>query len=230
MDRLICGDVGYGKTEVAHPRRLQGGDGRQAGGGAGAHDGAGRAALPHLPRAHGGLPGARGVALALRTAQGADSASSPTCSAGAVDIVIGTHRILSQDVKFKNLGLVIIDEEQRFGVKQKESFKQLQANVDLLTMSATPIPRTLHMALSGLREMSLINTPPEGRMPVRTLAMEADDEVLREAILRELDRDGQVFVLHNRISSIYHVAEHIRSVVPQARVEVAHGQMAGRRA
>ncbi len=142
-----------------------------------------------------------------------------------MDILIGTHRLLSQDVKFKDLGLVIVDEEQRFGVKQKERFKQFKASVDIISMSATPIPRTLHMALSGLREMSLINTPPEGRMPVRTLAMEADDEVLREAILRELDRDGQVFVLHNRISSIHHVAEHLRQVVPQARVAVAHGQM-----
>ncbi len=223
-DRLICGDVGYGKTEVAIRAAFKAVmDGKQV---------AVLVPTTVLASQHFRTFRERVAAYPVRVALLSRSVSrkeqtkvAADVNGGAVDILIGTHRILSQDVKFKQLGLIIIDEEQRFGVKQKEHFKKLAPGVDILTMSATPIPRTLHMALSGLREMSLINTPPEGRMPVRTLAMEADDEVLREAILRELDRDGQVFVLHNRISSIYHVAERIRGVVPQARVAVAHGQM-----
>ncbi|HEY3376539.1 MAG TPA: transcription-repair coupling factor [Armatimonadota bacterium] len=225
MDRLVCGDVGFGKTEVAIRAAFKAVmDGKQV-----------AVLVPTTVLASQHYRNFRERMAAFPVRVELLSRSVPRREqtriigdviGGAVDVIIGTHRILSQDVKPKNLGLVIIDEEQRFGVKQKERFKQLKENVDVLLMSATPIPRTLHMALSGLREMSVINTPPEGRMPVRTLAMEADDEVLREAILRELDRDGQVFVLHNRISSIYHVAEHIRQVVPQARVEVAHGQMA----
>ncbi len=223
-DRLICGDVGYGKTEVAIRAAFKAiMDGKQV---------AVLAPTTVLAAQHFRTFRERMAAFPIRVEllsravpRREQTRIIADLTGGAVDLVIGTHRILSQDIKFKGLGLAIIDEEQRFGVKQKERFKQLNPGVDLLTMSATPIPRTLHMALSGLREMSLINTPPEGRMPVRTLALEADDEVLREALLRELDRDGQVFVLHNRISSIYHVAEHIRRVVPQARVDVAHGQM-----
>ncbi|HOS42473.1 MAG TPA: transcription-repair coupling factor, partial [Armatimonadota bacterium] len=224
-DRLICGDVGYGKTEVAIRAAFKAVmDGRQV---------AVLAPTTVLAAQHYRTFRERVAAFPVRVAllsRGVPRQEQHRLVheivGGAVDIVIGTHRILSQDVVYKNLGLVIIDEEQRFGVKQKEHFKKLAPGVDLLTMSATPIPRTLHMALAGLREMSLITTPPEGRMPVRTLAMEADDEVLREAILRELDRDGQVFVLHNRVSSIEHVAQHIRRLVPQARVAVGHGQMA----
>ncbi len=223
-DRLICGDVGYGKTEVAIRAAFKAVmDGKQV---------AVLAPTTVLAAQHYRNFRERVAAFPVRVALLSRSVSRQEQNrivhevvGGAVDIVIGTHRILSQDVIFKNLGLVIIDEEQRFGVKQKEHFKKLLPGVDILTMSATPIPRTLHMALSGLREMSLINTPPEGRMPVRTLAMEADDEVLREAILRELDRDGQVFILHNRVSSIEHIARHIRRIVPQARVAVGHGQM-----
>ena len=224
MDRLICGDVGYGKTEVALRAAFKA-----------IMDGAQVAVLAPttvLASQHFRTFRERLAAFPVRVELLSRSVPkkeqtkiAADLAAGAVDLVIGTHRLLSKDVTFKQLGLVIIDEEQRFGVKQKEKFKQLNPGVDIITMSATPIPRTLHMALSGLREMSLINTPPEGRMPVRTLALEADDEVLREAILRELDRDGQVFLLHNRIQSIYHVAEHVRQTVPQARVEVAHGQM-----
>ena len=223
-DRLICGNVGYGKTEVAIRAAFKAVmDGKQV---------AVLVPTTVLASQHYRTFQERMAAFPIRVAllsrtvpRREQTKTAAAVSEGTVDILIGTHRLLSQDVKFKDLGLVIVDEEQRFGVKQKERFKQMKADVDVLTMSATPIPRTLHMALSGLRELSLINTPPEGRMPVRTLAMEADDEVLREAILRELDRDGQVFVLHNRIASIYHVAEHLRQVVPQARVEVAHGQM-----
>jgi transcription-repair coupling factor (superfamily II helicase) len=225
MDRLVCGDVGYGKTEVAIRAAFKAVmDGMQV---------AVLAPTTVLAAQHFRNFRERMAAFPVRV--GLLSRAVPRqeqnrivgeVNGGAADIVIGTHRILSKDLVFKNLGLVIVDEEQRFGVKQKEHFKALAPNVDFLTMSATPIPRTLHMALSGLREMSLINTPPEGRMPVRTLAMEADDEVLREAILRELDRDGQVFVLHNRVSTITQVANRIRTIVPQARVEVGHGQMA----
>ncbi len=224
MDRLLCGDVGYGKTEIALRAAFKAVmDGKQV---------AVLAPTTVLAAQHfrtfrerlAAYP-ARVALLSRGVTRHEQARILGELAGGAIDIVIGTHRILSKDLKFKALGLVIIDEEQRFGVKQKERFKQHLASVDLLTMSATPIPRTLHMTLAGLREMSLITTPPEGRMPVRTLALEADDEVLREALLRELDRDGQVFFLHNRISSIYHVAEHIRTVVPQARVEVAHGQM-----
>ena len=224
MERLVCGDVGYGKTEVALRAAFKA-----------IMDGAQVAVLAPttvLAAQHFRTFRERLAAFPIRVellSRAVPKREQTKIAAdllgGAVDLVIGTHRLLSKDVGFKNLGLVIIDEEQRFGVKQKERFKQLNAGVDIITMSATPIPRTLHMALSGLRDMSLINTPPEGRMPVRTLALEADDEVLREAILRELDRDGQVFLLHNRIQSIYHVAEHVRGVVPQARVEIAHGQM-----
>ncbi|MHB9133863.1 MAG: transcription-repair coupling factor [Armatimonadota bacterium] len=225
MDRLICGDVGYGKTEVAIRAAFKAVmDGKQV---------AVLVPTTVLASQHFRNFRERVAAFPVRVELLSRSVSRrdqtrivADLAGGAVDIVIGTHRILSQDIKFKDLGLVVIDEEQRFGVKQKERFKGMKQSVDVITMTATPIPRTLHMALSGLREMSLINTPPEGRMPVRTLALESDDDTLREAILRELDRDGQVFVLHNRISSIFHIAEHIHQVVPQARVDVAHGQMA----
>ncbi|MEI6520714.1 MAG: transcription-repair coupling factor [bacterium] len=224
-DRLICGDVGYGKTEVAIRAAFKAVmDGKQV---------AILAPTTVLAAQHYRNFRERMAAFPVRVALMSRSVPkreqnriAGEITGGAVDIVIGTHRILSKDIIYKDLGMVVIDEEQRFGVKQKERFKEQKANVDILTMSATPIPRTLHMALAGLREMSLITTPPEGRMPVRTMAIEADDEVLREAILRELDRDGQVFILHNRISSIYHYAEHIRKVAPQARIAVAHGQMA----
>ena len=225
MDRLVCGDVGFGKTEVAIRAAFKAVmDGKQV---------AVLAPTTVLAAQHFRTFRERMAAYPVRiellsrsVAKREQTHIVADLNGGAVDIIIGTHRILSHDIKPKKLGLVVIDEEQRFGVKQKERFKQMASNIDVLTMSATPIPRTLHMALSGLREMSVINTPPEGRMPVRTMAMEADDEVLREAVLREIDRDGQVFVLHNRIASIYHVAEHIRQVAPLARVEVAHGQMA----
>ena len=223
-DRLICGDVGYGKTEVAIRAAFKAiMDGKQV---------AVLVPTTVLAAQHFRTFRERMAAFPIRVELLSRSVGRSEqkqvvrdLAHGAVDLIIGTHRVISKDVTFKQLGLVIIDEEQRFGVKQKEHFKKINPSVDILTMSATPIPRTLHMALSGLREMSLINTPPEGRMPVRTLALEADDEVLREAILRELDRDGQVFMLHNRISSISHIAEHLRTVVPQARVEIAHGQM-----
>jgi len=147
---------------------------------------------------------------------------------GNVDIVIGTHRILSDDITFNNLGLVIIDEEQRFGVKHKEHFKKLRANVDVLTLTATPIPRTLYMSLSGVRDISMLQTPPEDRLPVITHVGSFDAKLARQAILRELDRGGQVFVIHNRVKSIDNLREKLENIVPEASVVVAHGQMSGR--
>jgi len=144
---------------------------------------------------------------------------------GAVDVVIGTHRLLSKDVQFHNLGLLVVDEEQRFGVAQKEHIKRLRTQVDVLTLTATPIPRTLHIALGGLRAMSVINDPPFGRLPIRTIVRPYDDDVVREAILRELERGGQVYYVHNRVQSIYHIAQHVQELVPFARIRVAHGQM-----
>jgi transcription-repair coupling factor (superfamily II helicase) len=144
---------------------------------------------------------------------------------GTVDILIGTHRMLSNDVRFKDLGLLIVDEEQRFGVKHKERLKHLKTGIDVLTLTATPIPRTLHMSLAGIRDMSVIETPPEERMPVKTYLVQRDDRHLREAIERELERDGQVYVVHNRVQSIYHLADQIQQLVPQARIGVGHGQL-----
>jgi transcription-repair coupling factor (superfamily II helicase) len=144
---------------------------------------------------------------------------------GAVDVVIGTHRLLSSDVKPKNLGLLVVDEEQRFGVSHKELIKQLATDVDVLTLSATPIPRTLELSLTGIRDMSLVNTPPEDRQPILTYVGEYDDGAVAEAIRRELLREGQVFFVHNRVRDIELVAEEVRALVPDARVAVAHGQM-----
>jgi len=145
--------------------------------------------------------------------------------AGGVDIIVGTHRLLSQDVGFKDLGLLVIDEEQRFGVRHKEKIKKLKENVDILMLSATPIPRTLHMSLVGIRDMSLIEEPPEERYPVQTYVMEQSDDVIREAIEKELGRNGQVFVVANRIAGIHRTAARIKELVPEAVVAVGHGRM-----
>ena len=224
MDRLVCGDVGYGKTEVAIRAAFKAVmDGKQVAVLvpttvlAQQHFTTFRERLSPYPVHIEMLSRFRG-----RKDQGrvvADLAS------GAVDIVIGTHRLLSKDIQFKDLGLVVIDEEQRFGVRHKEKLKHLRTSVDVLTMTATPIPRTLHMALSGIRDMSLINDPPEGRTAIITRAMPREDSLIREAILREIERGGQVYVVHNRVESINHVADHIQRLVPHARLAVAHGQM-----
>ena len=145
---------------------------------------------------------------------------------GSVDIVIGTHRLLQKDVKFKDLGLAVVDEEQRFGVSHKERLKQLRQQVDVLTLSATPIPRTLNMALAGIRDLSTMDSPPEARLPVKTFVSEYSEDVIKEAILREMERGGQVFYLHNRVRTIHQAAAEIKKIVPQARVMVGHGQMA----
>ena len=146
--------------------------------------------------------------------------------AGEIDIIVGTHRLLGRDVSFKDLGLLVVDEEQRFGVKHKEAIKQLKTSVDVLTLSATPIPRTLHMSMVGIRDMSVLETPPEERFPVQTYVVEYNDALVRDAIMRELQRKGQVYVLYNRVGSIERFYEHLHELVPEARIAVGHGQMA----
>lgn len=224
MDRLICGDVGFGKTEVAMRAAFKvASEGRQV---------AVLCPTTVLASQHYQTFAERLAAFPVRVDQLSrfrgpreQAKTIEDLKVGGVDIVVGTHRLLSKDIEFKDLGLVIVDEEQRFGVVHKERLKQLRQTVDVLAMSATPIPRTLHMSLSGIRDMSLINDPPEGRTAVKTFVKEFDDLLIREAILRELDRGGQVYFLHNRVESIYHIAHHIEQLVPNARCKVAHGQM-----
>jgi transcription-repair coupling factor (superfamily II helicase) len=224
MDRLICGDVGFGKTEVAIRavfKAVQ--DGRQA---------AFLVPTTILAEQHWKNLRDRFAAYPIRvdclsrlqTAKGQRGTIEGLLD-GSVDVVIGTHRLLSKDVKFKDLGLVIVDEEQRFGVRQKEKFKQLFRLVDVLTLSATPIPRTLYLSLTGARDMSTIETPPPNRHPVETVVAPYDERVIRDAIVREIDRNGQVYFLHNRIHSIQNVADRIRQLVPKATVDIGHGQM-----
>ena len=224
MDRLICGDVGYGKTEVAIRAAFKVvNSGRQV---------AVLCPTTILAQQHLGTFRERLAAYPVKIEMLSRFVSKAEANQtlkgladGTVDIVIGTHKILSKDVNFHKLGLLVVDEEQRFGVVHKERIKQMKRNVDVLTLTATPIPRTLHMSLSGIRDMSLIDDPPEGRVAIKTFVKEYDDELVREVILRELDRGGQIYFLHNRIESISHVAEKIRRLAPTARVEIAHGQM-----
>ena len=224
MDRLVCGDVGYGKTEVALRASFKTvNDGMQVG-----------LLVPTtvLAQQHyatfserlSPFPVRVEVLSRFRTRKEQEEVVEGL-ALGTVDIVIGTHRLLQKDVKFKNLGLVVVDEEQRFGVAHKEKLKRMRREVDILTLSATPIPRTLYMGLMGIRDMSTMETPPEERLPVKTYVSEYSDDVVKEAILRELDRGGQVFFLHNRISTIRRVAEHLRELVPQASVAIGHGRM-----
>ena len=224
MDRLVCGDVGYGKTEIA------------------------------LRAAFKAVMGGKQVAVLVPTtvlAQQHYTTFSERLSAypvrvemlsrfrtnaeqrevvaalakGEVDVCIGTHRLIQKDVRFKDLGLAIVDEEQRFGVAHKERLKRMRQEVDTLTLTATPIPRTLHMSLAGARDMSAIETPPEERLPIKTYVSEFSDELVREAILRELDRQGQIYFLHNRVYNIAYFANYIRRIAPEAKVGIAHGQM-----
>ncbi len=224
MDRLICGDVGYGKTEIAVRAAFKAAqDGRQV---------AVLAPTTILVEQHlhtfqqrlAGYPLRVEALSRFRTAK-EQGAILDAIARGAVDIVIGTHRLIEPDVTFHNLGMLIVDEEQRFGVKQKERFKELKHNLDVLSMTATPIPRTLHFSLTGLRDMSLLQTPPRDRMPILTHVLPWVDEVIEDAIHRELDRGGQVFFVHNRVQSLAAVAERVRRIVPEATVGVAHGQM-----
>lgn len=224
MDRLLCGDVGYGKTEVAARAVFKCvAEGKQA---------AVLVPTTILANQHyytfknrfDGFPVETDMLCRFRNERQQDAIVDKVRN-GTLDIVVGTHRLLSKDVKFKNLGLLVIDEEQRFGVQHKEAIKMLRKNVDVLTLSATPIPRTLHMSLVGIKEMSLIEEPPEERYPVQTYVMEQDDDVMREAIQRELDRGGQVFVVYNRVRGILKIADWIRHLVPEADVVIGHGQM-----
>ncbi|HSN43622.1 MAG TPA: transcription-repair coupling factor, partial [Propionibacteriaceae bacterium] len=224
MDRLICGDVGYGKTEIAVRAAFKAvQDGKQV---------AVLVPTTLLVQQHAqtfadryaGFP--VHVASLSRFQSDAESrATKDGVASGRVDVVVGTHRLLSGEVEFKDLGLVIIDEEQRFGVEHKEALKHLRLNVDVLAMSATPIPRTLEMAVTGIREMSVITTPPEERHPVLTFAGPYDEAQVVAALRRELAREGQVFYIHNRVQSIEKAAKRLRELVPEARIATAHGQM-----
>lgn len=227
MDRLICGDVGYGKTEVALRaafKEVQ--ESRQVAYLAPTTILAQQIYNTFVQRMK-EFPVRVELLCRFRTPAQQKKAIEDL-KKGQVDVIIGTHRILSKDVQFKNLGLLIVDEEQRFGVTHKEKIKQLKKNVDVLTLTATPIPRTLHMSLIGIRDMSVLEEPPMDRMPIQTYVMEYDEETVREAINRELRRGGQVYYVYNRVTDIADVALRIAKLVPDARVDFAHGQMSER--
>jgi transcription-repair coupling factor (superfamily II helicase) len=224
MDRLVCGDVGYGKTEVAIRAAFKAVmDGKQV---------AVLVPTTILAQQHYETFRERFADYPIRVevlsrfrSRKEQNAALKGLKEGTVDVVIGTHRLLSKDVQFRDLGLLIVDEEQRFGVSHKEKLKQMKTNVDVLTLTATPIPRTLHMSMIGVRDLSVIETPPENRFPVQTYVMEYSPALVREAIERELARGGQVFFLYNQVQGIEQMAEQIAALVPDARVAVAHGQM-----
>ena len=224
MDRLICGDVGFGKTEIAIRaafKAIQ--DGKQV---------AVLAPTTLLATQHGNTFADRFAGYPIRVETLSRFLTPPQArdvvrgiESGEVDCVIGTHRLLGERVRFKDLGLLVVDEEQRFGVAHKEAMKQLKTNVDVMTLTATPIPRTLEMSLVGIRDLSLLQTPPADRQPILTYVGGYDERVAVEAIRRELLREGQVFWVHNRVRSIEHAAARLRELVPEARIAVAHGQM-----
>jgi transcription-repair coupling factor (superfamily II helicase) len=224
MDRLVVGDVGYGKTEIAIRAAFKAVmDNKQV---------AVLVPTTVLAEQHYitfkqrmGIFPLKIDVLSLFRSHREQKAVIEGLADGSIDICIGTHRILQKDVKFKDLGLLIIDEEQRFGVAHKEFLKKLREQVDVLTLSATPIPRTLHMSLVGVRDMSVIETPPENRLPIRTYVAEYNDQLVREAIIRELERNGQVFFVHNRVQGIAGIANKLKALVPEASIDIAHGQM-----
>lgn len=224
MDRLICGDVGYGKTEVALRAAFKAvQDSKQVAYLVPTTILAQQIYNTFVERMK-GFPVNIALLCRFRTPQQIRK-SLDDLKAGRVDVVIGTHRLLSKDVEFRNLGLLIVDEEQRFGVTHKERIKNLKKNVDVLTLTATPIPRTLHMSLVGIRDMSVLEEPPIDRVPIQTYVMEYNDELVREAINRELARNGQVYYVYNRVSNIADVAGHVQKLCPEARIAYAHGQM-----
>ena len=227
MDRLLCGDVGYGKTEVALRAAFKAVmDGKQV---------AFLVPTTILAEQHyknmlkrfSDFPIKIDMISRFRTAK-QQKATIQAAKEGNVDILVGTHKLVAKDIQFKDLGLLIIDEEQRFGVKQKEKIKEIKKNVDVLTLSATPIPRTLHMSLTGARDISVIETPPEERYPVQTYVIEQNDQLIRDAILREMNRGGQVFFVYNRVESIESMANYIKELVPESRITFAHGRMTER--
>lgn len=224
MDRLICGDVGFGKTEVAMRAAMKAVlDGRQV-----------AVLVPttllceqHLISFRERMEdfGVRVEALSRFRTRKQTRKIMADADAGKVDILIGTHRLLSADVEFRKLGLLVVDEEQRFGVKHKERIKRMKSDIDVLTLTATPIPRTLQMSLLGIRDLSIISTPPHNRLAVRTHVAKFTDGIVREAVMRELSRGGRVFFVHNRVSTIQEIAKHLRGIVPEARIGIGHGQM-----
>ena len=227
MDRLLCGDVGFGKTEVALRAAFKCiAEGKQC-----------AMLVPTtilafqhyqtILKRFEGFPVEVDMISRFRTPQ-EQAKILRGLRQGSMDMVVGTHRLISKDIKFKDLGLVIIDEEQRFGVTHKEKIKQMKKDVDVLTLTATPIPRTLHMSLIGIRDMSVLEEPPMDRVPIQTYVMEYDEETVREAIRRELRRGGQVYYVYNRVNDIAEVALRISKLVPEARVDFAHGQMSQR--
>jgi transcription-repair coupling factor (superfamily II helicase) len=224
MDRLICGDVGYGKTEVALRAAFKAiMDGKQV-----------AILVPttvlaqqhytNFSRRLAAFPVNVAMLSRFQTPAQQDRTVAGLAN-GTVDLVVGTHRLLSNDVSFKDLGLLIVDEEQRFGVTHKERIKQMRTEVDVLTLTATPIPRTLHMSLTGVRDLSTIETPPEDRLPVKSFVGDFDENLIRQAILREMDRNGQVYFVHNRVQGIEQMTARVGKIVPEARVAIAHGQM-----
>jgi transcription-repair coupling factor (superfamily II helicase) len=224
MDRLLCGDVGYGKTEVAMRAAFKAvQDGKQVA----VLTPTTVLAFQHyesFKRRFANFPVNVEMISRFRSAK-EQKAILEKAAAGQVDILIGTHRILSKDLKFQDLGLLVVDEEQRFGVRHKERLKQMRAQIDVLAMSATPIPRTLHMSLIGLRDMSIIETPPKDRMAIQTIVAKFDEKLVRTAIEMELERGGQTYFVHNRVETIYELATKIRELVPQARIVIGHGQL-----
>lgn len=227
MDRLICGDVGYGKTEVAIRAAFKAvQDGKQV---------VFLVPTTILAQQHYNTFVQRMKDYPIRIEQmsrfrtpAQQKKVIEDLKKGLVDIVIGTHRVLSSDMQYKDLGLLMIDEEQRFGVTHKEKIKKMKENVDVLTLTATPIPRTLHMSLVGIRDMSVLEEAPEERQPIQTYVMEYNEEMVREAITRELSRNGQVYYVYNRVNTIADMAARIGEMVPDANVAFAHGQMSER--
>lgn len=227
MDRLLCGDVGYGKTEVAIRAAFKAVmDGKQV---------AFLVPTTILAEQHyknmikrfSDFPVKIDMISRFRSAK-EQKATLQAAKEGNVDILIGTHRLVSKDIVFKDLGLLIIDEEQRFGVAQKEKIKNLKKNVDVLTLSATPIPRTLHMSLTGARDISVIETPPEERYPIQTYVVEQNDQLVRDAVLREINRGGQVYYVYNRVDSIENMAKYLAELIPECKIGIIHGQMTER--
>ncbi|SFC67110.1 transcription-repair coupling factor [Clostridium uliginosum] len=227
MDRLLCGDVGYGKTEVALRAAFKAVmDGKQV-----------ALLVPttiladqhykNMKKRFSDFPVKIDMISRFRTAK-QQKVTMQSVKEGNLDILVGTHRLVSKDIQFKDLGLLVVDEEQRFGVAQKEKIKNIKKNVDVLTLSATPIPRTLHMSLTGVRDISIIETPPEERYPVQTYVVEQNDQLIRDAILREIGRDGQVYFVYNRVEDIDKMAKYIQGLVPESKVAVTHGQMTER--